>query len=290
METRITTDPNPAEIAVKRKRPRWSMIAILLVAWAITLMPFLFWKTTWFGNRLSDPQLSSYLNDRENPRLSQHALAQISDRLARGDRSVSQFYPQVTALVASPVVELRMTSAWVMGQDNTYAPFHAALLKLLADPEPLVRWNAALALVRFRDATGRDRLQEMLRPFTLAAPAAGTLRERLKPGDSVNFGTLMARIATDGSKDLVEVRSPIPGRIQVQLVREGTRVSQGAPLFKLTPSEKEVWEALRGFYLMGTVADLPDIQPYTHLMTDMPTRIQEQARLTVEAINQRNKK
>ncbi len=272
-----------------RKRPRWEMIAILFVAWLVLLMPFLFWKGTWFGNKLSDRQIAEYLSDRDNPRHSQHALVQISDRISQGDRSVNQFYPQVVRLVDSPVVELRTTSAWLMGQDNTYPPFHTALLRLLSDSEPLVRWNAALALIRFNDDHGRGILHEMLHPYALPSPATGTFKGRLKPGDAVNPGTLMARIVLPGKNDSVEIRSSVPGRIQVQLVPDGMAVSSGSLLFEIAPDEKEVWEALRGFYLIGTSDDLPDIQPFVHSKPDMSARIQEQARLTVEAIQQRKK-
>lgn len=270
-----------------RKRPRLSMIVILLIAWVVTLMPFLFWKMTWFGNRLTNQQISQYLTDREHPRETQHALVQISDRLSRGDHTVQQFYPQVAALADSPVMELRMTAAWLMGQDNTYEPFHPALLKLVKDAEPLVRWNAALALIRFNDTSGRPALHEMLQPFTVVAPASGILKERLKPGDMVNHGTLIARITVPAAGDPIEVRSPIEGRIQVQLARNGTSIAAGTPLFRIRSGEKDAWEALRGFYLIGQPDDLPDIQPYTHPLPDMPARIQQQARLTVEAIQGR---
>ena len=272
---------------VQRKRPRWSMILILLAAWLVTLMPFLFWKATWFGTRLSDAQLAGYLSDSKNPRHAQHALVQVSDRMSRGDRSVVQFYPQMVALADSPVVELRMTAAWVMGQDNNYDPFHRALLKLVSDQDPLVRWNAALALVRFSDATGRIALHEILRPFTLYAPVAGTFKERLKPGDSVNRGTLMARLTTASADAPVEIRSPIPGRITSQLVSNGRSLPGGTPVFILAPDEKQVWEALRALYLIGVPSDLPDVQPFTHPIAHMSGRIQQQAQLTVEAIQKR---
>ncbi|MBZ5536529.1 MAG: HEAT repeat domain-containing protein [Acidobacteriia bacterium] len=276
--------PNPQ---VQRKRPRWSMILILLAAWLVTLMPFLFWKATWFGTRLSDAQLANYLSDNKNPRHAQHALVQVSDRMSRGDRGVVQFYPQMVALADSPVVELRMTAAWVMGQDNNYEPFHRALLNLVNDQDPLVRWNAALALVRFKDDTGRPALHEILRPFTIYAPAAGIFKERLKPGDTVNRGTLMARITAATSDEPVEIRSPISGRITSQLVSSGRSLAAGTPVFILSPDEKQVWEALRALYLIGVPSDLPDVQPFTHPMVYMSDRIQQQAQLTVEAIQRR---
>lgn len=271
-----------------KRKPRWSMILILLVAWLVTVMPLLFWKSTWFGNRLSDRQITEYLADQRNPRRGQHALSQISDRLSRGDPTVNRFYPQVVAAAGSPVVELRMTSGWVMGQDNTYEPFHQALLKLVNDVDPLVRRNAALALVRFKDSTGRNVILEMLQPLTVVAPAAGAFKERLKPGDSVNRGTLLARISTPGSKEPVEMRSPIPGRIESQLVPDGAFLLSGAPVFNLLSDERQVWEALRALYLVGVRSDLAIILPFAHGLEGLPPRIQQQATLTVEAIQRRS--
>jgi hypothetical protein len=69
-----------------------------------------------------------------------HALVQLGERLSRG-QNASRWYPQVIADSASPNLEIRQTAAWIMGQDHAYAPFHEALLKLLHDPEPMVRRN-----------------------------------------------------------------------------------------------------------------------------------------------------
>ena len=46
--------------------------------------------------------------------------------------------------------------AWLMGADSASEDFYNALEKLLLDAEPIVRRNAALALVRFNDASGRQ--------------------------------------------------------------------------------------------------------------------------------------
>src|ERR1035438_2952390 len=85
-----------------------------------------------------------------------------------------------------------------------HAPFHDALLGLLHDSQPMVRRNAALGLAVFGDSAARPELTAMLRPFTIHAPTAGSLRYRLKLGDYVNPGTLIARIGG------FEVRSPVP--------------------------------------------------------------------------------
>src|SRR3989441_7020282 len=159
--------------------PRRWLLLILATAFLFVLMPFLFWESTWFGRPLTDEQIEKNLADREHPRKIQHALSQIADRILSGNpslqASVRRWYPQVVALSASGVDELRLTAAWVMGQDNTVPEFHQALLRSVADPHPMVRRNAALSLVRYRDATGRPVILGMLDPYVVTAPHAGTL-------------------------------------------------------------------------------------------------------------------
>ena len=92
--------------------------------------------------------------------------------------------------------ELRLTAAWVMGQDNTAPEFHQALLHLLADPDPMVRRNAALGLVRFADASGHDEIVAMLSPTTIVAPAAGVISIRVKSGDTVKVHTVLTNNPT----------------------------------------------------------------------------------------------
>jgi len=134
----------PQAPAAHRRPGRRAYILITLFALALVVFPFLFWYGTWFGRQLSDSDLDRYFADSGKPRHAQHALVQIGERLSRhGD--VSRWYPQVIRQALSPSLELRQTAAWIMGQDREYAPFHEALLRLIHDPEPMVRRNAALA-------------------------------------------------------------------------------------------------------------------------------------------------
>ena len=103
---------------------------------------------------------------------------------------------------------MRQTAAWIMGQDHTYAPFHEALLKLIADPQPMVRRNAALALSNFGDPARARNCCAMLRPYTIVSPTAGAVHYRLKLGEYVNPGTLVAHVGG------MEVRSPLPGDVR----------------------------------------------------------------------------
>ena len=248
-------------------------------------MPFLLWRATWFGRPLTNSELEQSLHDTQSPRDVQHGLSSIADRIIRSDPTVKQFYPQVVALASSPAPEIRTMAAWVMGQDNTSAAFHGALLRLLKDPNPMVRRNAALGLVRFHDATGHAVILSMLRASAVNSPYAGSLKTRLKPGQTVNLGGLIAQVQTPkGSR---EVRSEIPGTLERWLVSNGENVSAGQPIAAILPGDDVVWEALRALYLIGTPADLDAIAPYARGGGDAPRQIAEQARLTMEEIRAR---
>jgi len=254
---------------------------------AMVLVPFLFWRGTWFGRTLSEQETADYLSLDAKPRQTQHALVQIGERILRGDKSVERWYPRLEALAAHPQPEVRSTLAWVMGQDNQAPQFHAALLRLLEDADPLVRRNAALALVRFGDSSGRVELRQMLVPFPVLAAQEGTIDLRLNTGDTVNTGTLLARIDT-GKDEAIEVRSPVPGRLKDWAVVEGSKVAAGSTLALIAPSEEEVWEALRALVLVGEADDIELIEPFVHGQPGFSDRIRQQAELTVAAIRRRS--
>ena len=268
---------NPAP----RRRPGpGAYLLIALFAFALAVLPFLFWYQSWFGRKLTDAQIDAYFADRSNPRHAQHALAQLGERLSRHE-DVSRWRPNVLQQASSANLELRETAAWIMGQDRSYPPFHAELLKLIEDPQPAVRRNAALALAGFGDAAARPELLRMLQPYEIAAPAAGTLKYRLKPGDYVNNGTLVARIGQ------VEVRAPVPGEVRALGRGDGSPVRPGDPLVELSPDRNDVWEALRALYLVGQPADLEEVRRFTRPLHGMPEKVQQQAALTAQAIQSR---
>ena len=162
---------------------KW-LIAILGLTFAFVLMPFLLWYMTTFTRPLSDADLGAYFADSLHPRRAQHALSQIADRMMSPNPQVREsakpWYPEVIQFSQQGSDELRVTSAWVMGQDNTSADFHAALLKQLSDPNPMVTRNAALSLVRFADTSGHDIIAGMLAPYAITAPSSGTLSTPLE--------------------------------------------------------------------------------------------------------------
>jgi biotin carboxyl carrier protein len=277
----MTTDPKPQ----KSFGGRWTY-AIVIMAFLFVLMPFLFWNATWFGHPLTDAQISKALADRSHPRQIQHALTQIETRIEARDASVRRWYPAVVTLAADPVDEIRVTDAWVMGQDNTSPDFHRALLNLLVDPNPMVERNAALSLVRFADASGRQQIVAMLRPYAMSSALAGKLKTRLKPGDVVNPGTLVAHIESAGQKR--EVRATVPGTVHRWLVPDGVTITAGQPILSLAPSESMVWEALRALYLVGRTEDLPDVDRFARGADGYSPPVAEQAQATSRAIRSRS--
>ena len=275
------TTPSPA---APSSNPRSAAVAIVPILFL--LITFLFWYSTWFGRPLDDREMAQYLAETSVSHRTQHALAQVATELARGDRDARRWYPQVIRLAGSREPQLRLMAAWVMGQDNASEDFHKALLALLADPDALVRANAALALVRFGDAAGEAQLRLLLRPYTLVAPQAGSLKLLLKEHDSVRSGSVVARIR-NGDAPPADVRSPLAGQLERQLAKDKATVLAGAEIAVLSPGQEQVWEALRALYLVGRPEDLGDVEGYAQGSTGMPDRVRQQAALTAEAIRKR---
>lgn len=262
---------------------------ILILAVLFVLGAFLSWYFSWFGRTLSDADITSYLSDQKHPRRVQHALLQVQDRIARGDASARQWYPDILRLAGDPETEYRLTAAWVMGFDNKADEFHQSLAGLLKDPEPIVRRNAALALLRFGDANGRDELRTILQPYAVSAPAGGVVESTLKEQSPVARGSLLVRLRQPNNV-LAEVRSPLPGRVERVALPQGSTVNAGETLVMVSSDEESIWEALRGLSLVGDKDDLPVLEQYERGQAPGPIRsdrIKEQAALTAKTIRSR---
>lgn len=260
--------------------------AILILAILFVVASFLTWYFTWFGRDLPDSEISKFLVDEKHPRHVQHALLQIQQRIERGDQNAKQWYPQIVALAGSPEAEFRLTVAWLMGADSSSEEFHNTLKKLLADPEPIVRRNAALALVRFIDSSGRRELTAMLQPFTVTAAATGILVSSLSSGAQISRGALLGRIQERNS-EVVEMRSPLLGIMDRILVASGSNVSKGDAVLTIKSDEQSIWEALRGLSVVGQDEDLPLIERYAGGPEPVSDRLKQQAALTANAIKSR---
>ena len=266
---------------------RRSSLPILILAVLFVSATFLTWYYTWFGRDLTDQEITSYLKDEKHPRHVQHALLQIQQRLEKtGGNCCQQWLGTVQELAGHPEPEFRMTAAWLMGYDNRSESFHQSLLKLLGDTEPMVRRNAALALVRFNDASGHDDLLTVLGAFPVSAPIAGVVNSTLAEGASVSRGTLLARIQrADG--EVLEIRSPLPGKIEKIAAGNGVTVDPGSTILTLNSDANSVWEALRGLALIGKPGDLNEIERYAQGAQGFPEGIKKQAALTVKSIQSR---
>jgi hypothetical protein len=260
-------------------RSLWLMLGAALL---FVMMPFLFWRATWFGGWMSDAEITRGLAGNGRARDIEHALTQAEERIRRSEPSARQWYPAIAALAQNPVDQVRLTAAWVMGQDNTSPAFHAELLRLLGDPQPMVARNAALALVRFQDDAGHEQLVAMLQPYTFKSLLAGTLRTRLRPGDVVDPDMLVARVEVDGKEQ--DLREPVPGRIARWITPDGQPVVVGQPLLIVSPNEGMVWESLRALYLVGRAEDVPTIEPFTHGYQEFDGRVARQAQATLREI------
>jgi biotin carboxyl carrier protein len=263
---------------------RWAL-AIVVLTLAFVIMPFLFWNATWFGRPITDAQISKALADRSHPREIQHVLSQFETRIERNDPAVRKWYPQMVTLSKDPIAEIRVTDAWVMGQDNTAPEFHQALLPMLNDPNPMVQRNAALSLVRFQDDSGHAQIVSMLQPYVMPAPEAGILSTRLKAGDVVNPGTLVGHIDVAGKSN--EVRANVPGTVDHWLVKDGAAVTAGQPILTLAPNESMAWEALRALFLTGRPEDLPYVNQFVRGTDGMSPQVGAQAQATSRAIQDR---
>jgi len=268
-------------------RRRRSSLLLIALATSFVLVPFLFWRGTWFGRALTEEELREYLADEAQPRHIQHALVQIGERITRGDETVRRWYPKVIELASSPHAELRITLAWVLGGDPRAEEFHRVLTGLLQDPEPMVRRNAALSLVRFGDASGRKEILAMLSPFTVKTPASGTVAFQLPIGTPVERGTLVARVET--GRGIHDVQSPVSGTVQEKLAQDQSSVTEGQGIVTLAPASEQVWEALRALYLIGRVEDLGEIERYMKAaVAYMPDEVQAQAQATAREIRRRS--
>src|SRR5438034_493492 len=282
-----SNSPSFAEQPAKphRRMSTRHRLLFFLTAWLIVLMPFLFWWNTWFGRQLSDKQLNEYLRDDKKPRHIQHALVQIGERLTKHDTRVTRWYPEVIRLASYPVEEVRNTDAWVMGQDTSGAGFHETLLKMLNDPSPMVRGNAALSLVRFGDASGRAQVVALLQPAQVTAPESGKLTELTTVGTTIHQGGVMAKL--DHGGQIVEVHSPITGRLRELSMRAGQSVAAGGKIATLDPSTEQVWEALRALYVIGQPEDIEAVRRYDRELPEISDRVRQQAVETEKAIKGR---
>lgn len=275
------------EATAQRRKMRGVSWPLVIVAALLVIVPFLYWYGTWFGRELDDRQIDEYLREDAKPRHVQHALQQIAAKIEKGSADAELWHPRVIEAAKSAHPDVRMTAAWVMGLEHERGDYREALLLLIEDPEPIVRRNAALALVRFGDARSRPTLLSMLRPHAINSPANGALLATLSVGAKVNRETMLTRIRKDEGS-VLEVRAPLPGEIARVNRTEGESVREGEELFALSPDDESVRAALIGLSYFGEAEDLAEIERYAQGVEGMSEEVKKQAALTVEAVRRRS--
>ena len=88
---------------------------------------------------------------------------------------------------------------------------------------------------------------------------------------------------------LPEIRAAEAARIESLLVKDGSRVESGTEILTLSPSTEQIWEALRGLYLVGQANDVESVKRYLLPAPGVPDHVQRQAQETVKAIESRGK-
>ncbi len=299
-------NPEPRTQNPEPKKTHRSKLLVLLVLIIGIFIPVQFWRGVWFGRELTDAQLQKFFSESTKPRSIQHALVQIDERIRKGDPEVPRWYPQVASLSEHPLPLIRAEAAWVMGQDSRSELFHRTLLTCVEDSSPLVRRNAALALVRFRDPAALDELCSMLKNWPVRSSVAGRVEVRAEPGQWVHSDVELAVVlGEDGS--MTEIRTELRGRILEvtvvpdQAVAEGdtiillspdpehvweSLVAEGDTIILLSPDPEHVWESLRALYLIGTKAELELVESCA-LNPRYTEELRRQARATAEAIRER---
>jgi hypothetical protein len=77
------------------------------------------------------------------------------------------------------------------------------------------------------------------------------------------------------------------GRVRSLSAKKNSQVTAGTELAVVDPAAEQIWEALRGLYLIGSKDDLPAVRAYLHPMADLPDRVRQQASMTESAILER---
>ena len=128
----------------------------------------------------------------------------------------------------------------------------------------------------------------MLRPFRLSTDHAGSVRNRLQPGDSFDAGALLVRIEPEGGGEPLDVRSPLPGIVERQLQSDGDLVAIGDEVTLVRPESTHVMQALLGLFLVGTAEDIEVIRAYQRPREGLDPNVAQQAALTLERIRKRS--
>jgi hypothetical protein len=257
-----------------------AIMGLILVAGLVML-----WRGSLRRN-LSDSDLDAYLEPAAGDRDTYHAAEELSRRITRKDPERKRFYPKLIAIAASPHPEKRKAAAWVMGEDAAEPTFEEPLARLVADPVPIVRHNAALSLARRGSDLARPVLISMLQQSKATAPADGTFHPKVKVGESADLVLPLATITTPSGE--VAVDAPVPGKV-LAITEEGAKVAKGDPIATFAPVEVIALQALRALTLpaIGRPEDAEVIEAFLKSSPDLDAIVQDQAKEALLAVRQK---
>ncbi|HYC77638.1 MAG TPA: HEAT repeat domain-containing protein [Planctomycetota bacterium] len=290
----FASTPEPPPPAPPRRRAPW--IPFVLLA-ATVLVPALFWWKNNYGRRLNDRALAAYLAPDAGPASAQHGLNELATRIDENARGVSRgaaaetFYPQVVSLAASPDVETRKAAAWAMGRDRDEARFRDALLGMLDDPEPVVRWNAAASLALHGSGAARPTLLSMLRPFEVRAPVAGTFRADARRDETLAIGAGGRIGRIDAASGPVDLAAPVMGKV-THIIETGTAVAADDVVAVVAAAQSAADLAMKALVLpgVGRPEDAEAVEAFLNATEDLDPQVKAQADLTLKALRDPSRK
>jgi len=151
--------PPPRNPADQRLGPnRAAAVIVFFAAWIAVVGGFYLWR----GMHTEKADLGTRLQNPANPKAMQDATIELAARMKNHDPEAQHWYPTLLAMTNNASAEVRGTAAWIMANDTTRDDFHQALLRLVKDPSPSVRANAAVSLARFKDPAGHQTALAML--------------------------------------------------------------------------------------------------------------------------------
>ena len=125
----------------------------------------------------------------------------------------------------------------------------------------------------------------MLNAYTVRSPASGQVAISVIANETVGTGTILARVTPKDGRPL-EIRSAFAGTVGRILTRDGSWVAEGADIVSVDSGEEQVWEALRGLYLIGEAEDLVLVQRFASA-SNVSDLVRKQAALSAQAIRAR---
>lgn len=267
--------------------PRGALLLIVFAA-ACVFVPGLFWWGTTFSRSLDDSELVERLAPEATPRDVQHGIEELSRRFLEGRPGMDRWAEDLIRVSRRPEEAVRIGAAWCMQFDATRTSFTERLREMVdADPSPLARRNAATSLARAGDAAALPVLRAMLRPFEVAAPAAGTIDDLPSVERPVEEGMTLARILrADGV--LTDVRAPVPGTVDEVLVDDGSAVGTGVPIVRIRPGADHVANALAGLGFVGEGSDRELIRSFADTRAGYPDEVRAAADWALRQLDARS--